>query len=433
MEAVHVHQFYEMCEVAPGVVRWFAVAPPNGMSCAPVTFLPSMPVSSADSVEQKWQAESVWEPAGKVWQTHQDQWQHAEHALQGRQGQPWGETEEYVELEAGAIVPPTGCSASRRRRRLRAAAAARAEAARLAALRPPEPSPQPAASDDNPLLQPESIAELTEQLEAGGEARSDALAALAGSIQSLAFDAAGCRLVQTALKEAGQQQACDFLAELAGQARACCSSPHANYVIQKAIEVLPTSLAATIAEELLGSGYEVARHRFGCRVLCRLVEHHCSDCMDGATARLIDEILQSAAELICHNYGHHVINAVLEHGSSAQRQKVAVVLRANAAHNAKNRHASFVCETLLTVCTASEKAALADELIFGPGGLVALAGHQFGIYVVRAVLKLPGDRSRVAQQQLLDAALQLRTSKYGRRVLEELRPTGTAMAPAVAA
>lgn len=238
-------------------------------------------------------------------------------------------------------------------------------------------------------------------------------------MRSLAFDSVGCRLVQLALKVASQQVAATLLAELRGSVRAVCNSPHANYVIQKAVEVLPTALAASVAEEICGIGSEMARHRYGCRVLSRLLEHHCGEGVTGYAVSLVDEVVGDAAQLSLHNYGHYVINSIIEHGSTAQRQRIAAAVKVNAMCNAMNRHASFVCENILTGCSADDCHALAMELLHKPGNMAMLAGSQFGCHVVRALLRLPGELSQIALDQVRHVAVQLQHSRYGRRLLQE--------------
>merc|ERR1712070_1226839 len=111
-------------------------------------------------------------------------------------------------------------------------------------------------------------------IEAGGLARQAAIEALVGSVPDLAFDASACRVVQKALEFAEEEEVVALGLELQGRVREAIRSPHANHVVQKLVEVLPLPSLSFVAEEMLGAGPEIARHRYGCRVLCRLVERH---------------------------------------------------------------------------------------------------------------------------------------------------------------
>merc|ERR1712232_505280 len=137
-------------------------------------------------------------------------------------------------------------------------------------------------------------ATLLSKLQAGGSERAEALFELRGSVRRLAFDVDGCRVVQLALDVSSQQEASELAAALHGYVRRAITSPHGNYVIQKIIETMPMPMFAFIISELHGHVAEVARHRFGCRIICRLLEHSCSD---PKMISVTDEILKDAGEL----------------------------------------------------------------------------------------------------------------------------------------
>mmetsp|Transcript_36814 Transcript_36814/g.83297 ORF Transcript_36814/g.83297 Transcript_36814/m.83297 type:complete len:413 (+) Transcript_36814:62-1300(+) len=260
-------------------------------------------------------------------------------------------------------------------------------------------------------------AKLMEGLEAGGKARATAVTALRGCVVPLSFDAAGCRAVQQALHVVDRKIAVDLAAELRGHVCEAIRSPHANYVIQKVIEVLPMAQASFVADELRGMGVEVARHRYGCRILCRLLEHSASD---AGPVALIDEVLGEVSGLCRHSFGHYVIQSVLEHGSPEQRQQIAAALRGELSRSVQNRNACYVIENALSYCSVEDRQALVEGLLNGgPGRLAALAQHQFGSHVVRALLRLPGEGAQVALGQLQAVSGQLQTTKYGRRLLED--------------
>merc|ERR1712070_1096004 len=136
-----------------------------------------------------------------------------------------------------------------------------------------------------------------------------------GSVPDLAFDASACRVVQKALEFAEEEEVVALGLELQGRVREAIRSPHANHVIQKLVEVLPVPSLGFIAEEMLGAGPEVARHRYGCRVLCRLVERHFARAV-AHMDELIKELLADGAKVVRHSFGHHVIEMVLQTGNA---------------------------------------------------------------------------------------------------------------------
>merc|ERR1719191_1039152 len=142
----------------------------------------------------------------------------------------------------------------------------------------------------------EACAELTAQIEAGGVARQAAIEALVGNVTELAFDASACRVVRKAIEFGEEEDVIALSLELRSRVREAIRSPHANHVVQKMVEGLPPSSLGFVAEELLGAGAEVARHRYGCRVLCRLVLRH-GDTSIAHMDELIEELLADASDL----------------------------------------------------------------------------------------------------------------------------------------
>jgi hypothetical protein len=266
-----------------------------------------------------------------------------------------------------------------------------------------------------------SCAELLSQLEGGGEGRLTALNDLRGRVLALAFDKSGCRVVQAAIEVANQQEASTLCSELKGSVRKAIRCPHANYTIQKIVQVLPPSHVSFIVKELLGAGREIARHSYGCRVLCRLLEHHsCAEHIDGEAAILIDEVVEDAAELCRHAFGHHVIQSIVEHGTSQHRDKIIAVLSHDMFQLAGHRSASYVVEKALVFGGPAAQQFMALELMGNADHFLSLAENQFGCRVVAAVLRV-SSVSQMAQVILKSAEERLQTSKYGRRTLEDVK------------
>lgn len=259
---------------------------------------------------------------------------------------------------------------------------------------------------------------LIADFEAGGEARCEAAASLLGSIRQLSHEPQGCRAVQALLQYAGGSQVAEAVAELRGHVREAIESPHANYVIQKVVEALPVALSGFVALELRGSGGEMARHKFGCRVACRLLEHAA---LSPETAALVDEMLEDAGKLSRHTFGHHVVQCILEHGQAAQRRRVVDALRGELMRCSCNRNSSYVVEKALTYASADDRVAMAAELLSSVEGAVILARCQFGSFVARALARLPDEHyGELAFGIIRSEAALVRETKYGQRLLEDL-------------
>jgi len=217
-----------------------------------------------------------------------------------------------------------------------------------------------------------------------------------GMVWPLSRHSVGCRLIQRALEVTPATFAEQLVQELRGHVKDAASSPHANYVLQKVITQLRPYASAFIAEELLDNGARFARHRFGCRILCRLLEHCTSE---GSTQRLISKILEDpseALELCRHNFGHHVVQLVLERGHPRHKELVLQVLYKDLATNAAHRRASYVVEAALNNCSPQDQYNLLHHLL-QPAVLHELSQARYGLYVVKTLLKRPEvDANRLA-------------------------------------
>jgi len=306
----------------------------------------------------------------------------------------------------------TAVSRSARRRRGRRAAKAKAKGSEVIAESPP---------NDQLLVSEEMKGELTQHLEAGGDMMHRAVSKLTGSVLRMSLEPFGCRVVQSALSVASMAEKDALVAELRGHVSLLTSSPHGNFVIQKVIELLPVISTSFVAEELATSVTEMAQHRFGCRVLSRLIEHHLSGETANPSANdLIDKLLLDVDQLIRHNFARHVLELILEHGTKPHKQAIASAIQGNIFYYAKNRCASYVLEKAITFCSTPDCIAIASGLMTDPERFLMLAMHECGMHVVKAVIESRTELAQRARELLLAEAARVQSSKYGKRVLEEM-------------
>lgn len=262
--------------------------------------------------------------------------------------------------------------------------------------------------------------ELMSKIEAGGP---EALDSLYGRVKELSFDKSGCRVVQAAIEMAPARTATKLATELKGSIRRAVKCPNANYVVQKIVQHLPPSLSGFVVDELLGSAVEMSKHGYACRVLCRLLEHHTfAGQFHAHTAALVAEILNGAPELLRHNFGHYVLQVVMEHGDDCHRSQLFSVLAADILENACHKSAAYVVEKALVFCSPSQQRSMACGLMKDSEGFVAFASSLYGWRVASALLRVQDlDLAQQVQMFVSSKSSQLQTSKYGRRLLEEMR------------
>lgn len=264
-------------------------------------------------------------------------------------------------------------------------------------------------------------ATLVKQLELGGDAMHTVVANISGSVLRMSLEPFGCRVVQSALDVAGAAEKDSLARELRGHVHLAITSPHANFVLQKVVEVLPARSTNFVAEELATYAAEVAQHRFGCRVISRLIEHHSSDSGESpATTDLVNELLIQTDQLIRHNFARHVLELVFEHGSEAHKQRICQTIRTKPFYYAKDRCSSYVVEKALMLSNRLDAMAISSELLDDPAHFRALAVHECGVHVVRAVIRLSEDCAKKAGELLRQDLEVVKSTKYGKRLLEEV-------------
>lgn len=281
----------------------------------------------------------------------------------------------------------------------------------------------------------ESCDELAERLsgllKGSGDDRAAAIANLDGMVRKLSLDAGGCRVVQEALDVASQSGRESIVRELKGSVVPLCKSQHGNYVVQKAVEVMPSTQIGFVAEELCRNAVEIARHRFACRIVCRLLEH---SARDSRTAALVDAIVAEGQSLCCNPYASHVLEMVLEHGLPEQRRSVVAALSQGLLEKARHRHGNVVVERALTFGSDEERCALAKGLLAGsPAEVVEIATSRFGRYPTLAALRLGGTLAERARRCLRAAEEEVRACHNGEELIEKLELSADSAAAVAAA
>jgi len=283
-----------------------------------------------------------------------------------------------------------------------------------------------AHAEDNEIEQAVTVAEtararllvdkLLEQLTLGDSGKKVAIE----SFGQLAFDSkTSSRAAQMALAEASANDAVALSSGLHGKIRDAVHSKHANYVVQKILEVMPVARASFVVEELVGAGRDAAQHPFGCRILCRILEH--GSLSDSATSRLIEEILQDAKELSNHTFGSFVIRHILEFGLPEHRQKIVTAISSDLMGHAKHRQGSHVVEAALHFSSSDDQQLITERLIGDKSQLLSLTASQFGRHVVKALLAMKGELRQEVIESLRPLVPQLQARRYGKSVIKEVR------------
>jgi len=226
----------------------------------------------------------------------------------------------------------------------------------------------------------------------------------------------GTEIVQRALEVADAEFRGRLLLQLASKAVELYESPHGNYTLSKAVEVLPSERLSRIVEKLQERGFEeVSKHKFGCRLMERLIEH----ITEADQRLLIAAIVPKAEALSKHQYGNFVVQHLYEHAPAA-RADILKALLAQIPQLANHRTASHVIQRSLTYSDERGQAAVVQALLQGrdEASLVNVALGRYGSFVIEQLAQLPPNLVAPVRRTLEAELPTLVSSAFGRRVAE---------------
>merc|ERR1711907_598449 len=203
---------------------------------------------------------------------------------------------------------------------------------------------------------------------------------------------------------------------LHGRVRQLLDSHHGNHVLQKSIVVMPPHAIQFIFHELSffhGGWAGVACHRFGCRVVERLLEH----CDAGLTAPIVAAVVADIDALSRHPFANYVVQHILEYVPAHRSQVVHALVQVGVPLMAQHRVASNIVESAFEHSGTELQSALAEAILSSPGAVVDMSCGRYGSFTVRRMLEaLQGTLRYMALQQLGEAIPQLQASKSGRPI-----------------
>jgi len=185
---------------------------------------------------------------------------------------------------------------------------------------------------------------------------------IAGRVWTLSRDACGCREVQQALEEAGDdEQRWALAAELHGHVREAARCPHANHVVQKWIKVMPPSMSQFIIDEIMKDGDLIAlsKHKFGCRIVQRLLEM----CPSEQVHDLVELLLAEFPLLSTHAYGSFVVQCLLRNIADKQRIRLLDLVEQHLSELALRSHGCTVICAALVHGDSMTRCILAEMLL----------------------------------------------------------------------
>ncbi|CAJ1403567.1 unnamed protein product [Effrenium voratum] len=205
-----------------------------------------------------------------------------------------------------------------------------------------------------------------------------------GHVWQLSLRQRGSRAVQDAIDLCSSDQEREAIAgELAGHIWEAVRCPHANFVVQRLITALRPAACQFIIDEIMRPGSKsvgyLARHKYGCRTLQRLLEK----CSQQQTLPIVEGLLSEVVPLSRHPYGNYVVQQLFEHASSQHRSSAVQKLLRNVALVGADCNGGAVLLKAMTNASPEEKAQLAHALATEPGLILSIARGRYGHAVAR--------------------------------------------------
>ena len=205
---------------------------------------------------------------------------------------------------------------------------------------------------------------------------------VSGNVWRLAQCSKGCWQVQREMDSKDDEM---LVFELKGHVVAASQHRHANHVLQKAIMTTrPRALQFVINELASVPLGQVARHRYGCRVIQRLLEK----CLPDQLVVLVNSLLEDSAETLTlcrHIFANCVMQCLIDRGTDQQRLFISHFLLDNMRALACDIYGCKVLMAGLTRLDDRDCTSLAHQLADDTSLMTFLETTQFGAELVMQV------------------------------------------------
>jgi len=234
-----------------------------------------------------------------------------------------------------------------------------------------------------------------------------------GKVWEYSQDPIGCREVQHAIETADANTLAGIAAELHDHVWDATCCPHANHVLQRCIAALfPEDLqfiVDVLTKERLA--VQAARHKYGCRIVQRLIEHCSSVQIEG----LLRSLLAEVPLVSCHAYGNYVMQHILQH--SPLQSEVCQALEEHLNALSSDQYGAAVVSCAMTSASRPSRLSLARAILKEPSVLIRLACSRHGHPAAREVVEVLDSPDRMEALRILGTnQTRLLRSRYGRIV-----------------
>jgi len=219
----------------------------------------------------------------------------------------------------------------------------------------------------------------------GGSLGADMQSDVTGRVWALSRDACGCREVQQALEEASDdEQRWALAAQLRGHVQEGARCPHANHVVQKCIKVMAPSISQFIIDEIMEGGdlISLSKHKYGCRIVQRLLEI----CPSEQVSDLVEQLLSVFLLMSKHAYGNFVVQCLLQNAARKQRIQTFGLVKQHLPELALHANGCAVICAALEHGDIGDRCMLAEMVLADSDRLAFMLGSRLGDTIVARLL-----------------------------------------------
>ena len=242
-----------------------------------------------------------------------------------------------------------------------------------------------------------------------------------------AHDRMGCRDLQHTLEAGTFKEQNMILHQLRGHVVEIAQSPNGNYLLQHAIRVLSSDRTRFIADELFvwRRPAEVAKHKYACRVLERIIEHFPIN----LSFPFMEDIVRNTKSLSMHPIGTYSVQHCLEHGGAGCVQEIANFVLNHLHQIAVDPSGCGVLNKVLLHANSYQSTLLAVALASHPYTFANMATLQQGFAACESLFHVAKRIPELHQQMewlLRESMGKILSTRHGHALLRTLAPAGLA-------
>ena len=236
---------------------------------------------------------------------------------------------------------------------------------------------------------------------------------LQGNVVKHALDSDGCRTVQRALQLADDADRMKLVQEFRGHVCKATESPHGNFVLQRLVELMRPADVSFVLDELIScaAAPALARHRYGCRVVERIIEHFPPRML----ASHVDDMLCDVQALCKHIYGNFVIQHLLEHGEQKHRKRIIQASNRDLKTVALDQYGGNVVDKALRFAPVEVQRRLADLVLRERGLLGGMALLRSGFAATQRLIRVVREDGQMLEKVRSELAAADMHRRHGRR------------------